>query len=110
MKIINLFYVVLLTIVGVGAINLLANNTSDKKVRIYTYSWCGYCNKVKQFVNVNNISQYVIYVDAEQDNNKQELLKLISKKACPFMDDQLNNVKMGDSGKILDHLQKHFVK
>lgn len=80
----------------------------EKQIKIYTYPKCPYCVNVKNFLIKHNWHNRVVFIDANEPEHYADLLRISKKDFCPYLVDEINNVNMGDSKKIIKHLETIF--
>ena len=62
-------------------------NTRDRTVKVYSATWCPYCNKLKKFLAENGITASITEVDllpkAEQERAEAQMKRLTGKVSFP---------------------------
>ncbi|MEM3127282.1 MAG: glutathione S-transferase N-terminal domain-containing protein [Candidatus Woesearchaeota archaeon] len=82
-----------------------------KKIKLYQYSYCPFCAKVRNKINELNIQDKVELISIE---NSSELKEFVKKEAgklqVPFLVDENKNIKMLESDDINDYLEQNYRK
>lgn len=76
-----------------------------KKVIIYEYDGSPYCQRVREMVNILDLTvEYRPCPGARQSKFSQELLKRTGKQTVPYMIDENTGTEMFESNDIIDYL------
>lgn len=84
------------------------NKASTKVVKLYVYKNCPYCHKVINYLKKHGVADKVLIISADNVQGYAELQKLSQSTQCPFMYDEINNVKMLESSEIIKYFTKLF--
>ena len=75
-------------------------------LKLYVRTGCPYCAAVLRKLNEEGIPYEELNVS--DPNVEKELIELGGKRQTPFFHDEENNVKMYESGDIIDYLDEHY--
>ncbi len=72
-----------------GEKELVSGERNERKVKVFTISTCGWCKKVKNFLEENDVEYEYIDIDQVEGEEKkkvrEELKKYNSKMSCPTL-------------------------
>ena len=105
----------LLAFLLIGGISISTNtscenlkSTATKVIKLYVYKNCPYCKKVTSFLKKHNLADKVVTISADNSHAYSELQKLSRSTQCPFLYDEVHNVKMLESADIIAYFKKIF--
>lgn len=81
---------------------------TDKKINLYIYDKCPYCKTVIKYLKKNGWFKYITVINVDNAKKYAQLQSLSGSTQCPFLNDEVNNVKMLESKKIMQHFHKIF--
>ncbi len=84
------------------------SDTTQKVIKLYVYPRCPYCRKVITFLEQNKWHDKVLLLDANQPEHYLALLKISGSEVCPYLVDEIHNVSMPESAKIIEYFTKIF--
>ncbi len=78
-------------------------------VRLYFDRSCPFCQRVLRYLDSTEIEWEARELSTRQDSdNRNELIELGGKSQVPFLVDDSRDVKMYESGDIIDYLEEHY--
>lgn len=85
-------------------------SAAQKQIKLYTYPHCPACIKVKKHLEQNNLQDQVVIINADEPKNYEELKKVRNdgKDYCPYLVDEVHNVNMSESNKIIAYFKTIF--
>lgn len=72
-------------------------------IRLFMLDTCGYCKKVIEYLDENNIPYEKI--DISEKENEEALVRIGGKRQVPFIIDTDKNIEMYESNDILEYLK-----
>ncbi len=72
-------------------------------IRLFTLDTCGYCRRVIEYLDENNIPYEKI--DISEKENEEALVRIGGKRQVPFIIDTDKNIEMYESNDILEYLK-----
>lgn len=72
-------------------------------IRLFMLNTCGYCRKVIEYLDENNIPYEKI--DISDKENEEALVRIGGKRQVPFIIDTDKNIEMYESNDILEYLK-----
>ncbi len=78
------------------------------KIKLYTYPKCPYCEKVITFLKNNGVYDQVTIINANNPKHYTALKEISRKDICPYLHDEVNNHKMGESSRIIQYFKNLF--
>ena len=72
-------------------------------IRLFMLNSCGYCRKVIEYLDENNIPYEKI--DISEKENEEALVRIGGKRQVPFIIDTDKNIEMYESNDILEYLK-----
>lgn len=72
-------------------------------IRLFMLNTCGYCKKVIEYLDENNIPYEKI--DISEKENEEALVRIGGKRQVPFIIDTDKNIEMYESNDILEYLK-----
>lgn len=72
-------------------------------IRLFMLNTCGYCRKVIEYLDENNIPYEKI--DISEKENEEALVRIGGKRQVPFIIDTDKNIEMYESNDILEYLK-----
>ncbi len=72
-------------------------------IRLFMLDTCGYCKRVIEYLDENNIPYEKI--DISEKENEEALVRIGGKRQVPFMIDTDKNIEMYESSDILEYLK-----
>lgn len=72
-------------------------------IRLFMLDTCGYCKKIIEYLNENNIPYEKI--DISEKENEEALVRIGGKRQVPFIIDTDKNIEMYESNDILEYLK-----
>lgn len=72
-------------------------------IRLFMLNTCGYCRKVIEYLDENNILYEKI--DISEKENEEALVRIGGKRQVPFIIDTDKNIEMYESNDILEYLK-----
>ncbi len=72
-------------------------------IRLFMLNTCGYCRKVVEYLDENNIPYEKI--DISEKENEEALVRIGGKRQVPFIIDTDKNIEMYESNDILEYLK-----
>lgn len=87
-------------------IDISTPKKSELKIKLYIYPNCPFCKKVKVFLQNKGIDKKIVFVNANNPQNYKKLKEISHKDICPYLHDEVHNVKMGESSRIMRYFEK----
>ncbi len=72
-------------------------------IRLFMLDTCGYCKRVIEYLDENNIPYEKI--DISEKENEEALVRIGGKRQVPFIIDTDKNIEMYESNDILEYLK-----
>lgn len=72
-------------------------------IRLFMLNTCGYCRRVIEYLDENNIPYEKI--DISEKENEEALVRIGGKRQVPFIIDADKNIEMYESNDILEYLK-----
>ena len=72
-------------------------------IRLFMLDTCGYCRRVIEYLDENNIPYEKI--DISEKENEEALVRIGGKRQVPFIIDTDKNIEMCESDDILEYLK-----
>ncbi len=72
-------------------------------IRLFMLDTCGYCRRVIEYLDENNIPYEKI--DISEKENEEALVRIGGKRQVPFIIDTDKNIEMYESNDILEYLK-----
>lgn len=72
-------------------------------IRLFMLDTCGYCRKVIEYLDENNIPYEKINISEKE--NEEALVRIGGKRQVPFIIDTDKNIEMYESNDILEYLK-----
>lgn len=72
-------------------------------IRLFMLDTCGYCRRVIEYLDENNIPYDKI--DISEKENEEALVRIGGKRQVPFIIDTDKNIEMYESNDILEYLK-----
>ena len=81
---------------------------TEPKIKLYIYPKCPFCAKVKNFLINHNVADKVTFINANNPKHYAKLKELSHKDVCPYLHDEVHNIKMGESSRIMHYFKQLF--
>ncbi len=83
-------------------------NKSEKTIQLYIYPGCPSCKNVIKFLKDNNWHDRVTFINANDEYNYAKLIEISGKDICPYLVDDVHDMKMPQSRNIMEYFKKIF--